>query len=105
MLTKKFQKRKEAFICEKCRFEVFGNGYTNHCPKCLWSKHVDKNPGDRTEKCKGLMRPVAVELRKGGRYFILHKCIKCGFGRYNSVRDEDDFEAVINISKNNKAGH
>ena len=24
-----------------------GNGYTNHCPKCLWSKHVDINPGDR----------------------------------------------------------
>ena len=24
------------------------NGYTNHCSQCLWSKHVDINPGDRS---------------------------------------------------------
>lgn len=105
MLTKKFQKKKEDFICENCGFEISGNGYTNHCSKCLWSKHVDKNPGDRMEECGGLMIPKSVELRKGGRYFVLHKCKKCGFERFNSVRDEDDFSTVIEISKNNKVGH
>lgn len=99
MLTKKFQKKEEDFICEKCGFAVKGNGYTNHCQKCLWSKHVDKNPGDRSEDCQGAMRPVGVELRKAGRYFILHRCEKCGFERYNKVDDRDDFEAVIKITR------
>ena len=31
METKKFQRNKEDFICEKCGLEVEGNGYTNHC--------------------------------------------------------------------------
>lgn len=102
MLTKKFQKKKEDFICENCGFLVKGNGYTNHCQKCLWSKHVDKNPGDRIEECQGLMRPVGLELRKGGRYFILHRCEKCGFERFNGVSDQDDFDVVIKITKGAK---
>ncbi|MBR6751902.1 MAG: RNHCP domain-containing protein, partial [Alphaproteobacteria bacterium] len=44
---KQFVKRVENFTCAHCGAEVFGNGYTNHCPKCLWSRHVDNNPGDR----------------------------------------------------------
>lgn len=24
-------------MCEHCSAEVLGTGYTNHCPKCLWS--------------------------------------------------------------------
>ena len=31
--------------------------YTNHCPRCLYSKHVDINPGDRAEQCDGMMEP------------------------------------------------
>jgi len=58
MFGKLFQKKKEDFICEKCGFVNVGDGYTNHCQKCLWSKHVDINPGDRAEKCQGLMEPI-----------------------------------------------
>ena len=43
---KKFQRKVEDFICEKCGTKNIGNGFTNHCFKCLWSKHVDINPGD-----------------------------------------------------------
>lgn len=96
--SKKFQRKKEDFICENCGFQMIGNGYTNHCQKCLWSKHVDINPGDREENCLGMMRPVGIDLRNG-RYFILHQCAKCGFERFNSKRDEDDFDAILLISK------
>ncbi|MFA6184078.1 MAG: RNHCP domain-containing protein [Parcubacteria group bacterium] len=98
LLAKKFQKKKEDFICENCSFLVVGDGYTNHCPRCLCSKHVDKNPGDRLEICGGLMKPVGLELRKGGKYFLLHKCDKCGFERFNKVNDKDNFDSVIKIS-------
>ena len=94
-----FQRTKEDFICENCGAKVKGNGYTNHCPKCLCSKHVDINPGDRAESCGGLMLPVDIEL-KDSKYVILHKCQKCGFERKNKICDEDDFEAVLSLSRN-----
>jgi len=60
----KISKRKENFICRHCGAIVEGNGYTDHCPHCLWSQHRDINPGDRKEKCHGLMKPVGVEIKK-----------------------------------------
>lgn len=93
-----FTKKKEDFACEKCGTEVKGTGYTNHCPKCLWSKHVDIFPGDRLEDCGGLMEPVIVEKEKGG-WALTHKCIKCGQTKRNRVEDSDDFDEVIKLSK------
>ncbi|MST04461.1 MAG: RNHCP domain-containing protein [Candidatus Pacebacteria bacterium] len=55
-----FIKVKEDFVCENCKTEVKGNGYTNHCPVCLYSKHVDVDPGDRLSKCGGLMKPMGL---------------------------------------------
>ena len=39
----------EDFICENCGKDVEKSSYTarDHCPYCLYSKHVDINPGDR----------------------------------------------------------
>lgn len=95
---KKFNRRIEDFICEHCGTEVHGNGYTNHCPNCLWSKHVDGNPGDRAADCGGLMEPVGVEL-KNGEYILLQKCKKCGHLRKNKVSPEDNFEEIIKLSR------
>ncbi len=95
---KKFNRRIENFICEHCGTEVHGNGYTNHCPNCLWSKHVDVNPGDRAADCGGLMEPVGVEL-KNGEYILLQKCKKCGHLRKNKVSPEDNFEEIIKLSR------
>ena len=97
MQVKKFTKTKENFTCEKCKEEVEGNGYTNHCPNCLWSKHVDINPGDRLEKCHGLMRPIKIE-NKEGDFYIVHKCEECNFIRNNKVSKKDNFDQVIKIS-------
>jgi hypothetical protein len=95
-LNKKFQRTIEDFICENCGVEVKGSGYTNHCPRCLWSKHVDINPGDRSEYCKGMMEPVGIE-KSGDTFFIVHKCIKCGFKRRNKRNDNDDQEAIMEL--------
>ncbi|HLL91284.1 MAG TPA: RNHCP domain-containing protein, partial [Tepidisphaeraceae bacterium] len=58
--TPRFTRQVEDFTCGHCGRSVRGNGYTNHCPGCLWSRHVDVNPGDRAAACGGLMEPVAV---------------------------------------------
>ena len=95
---KKFTKKVENFICENCGKSVMGNGYTNHCPFCLYSKHVDINPGDRSCTCGGLMKPIEIQ-QKNGEFVILHKCIKCGFERKNKVQENDDINKIIEISK------
>lgn len=75
-----------------------GDGYTNHCPKCLYSKHVDIFPGDRLAKCGGLMEPVGLE-RDGAAYKVLQRCIRCGHTRKNKNAREDDFDALLAISR------
>ncbi len=95
-----FIKTTEDFTCEKCGTEVEGNGYTNHCPECLWSKHVDISPGDRAEKCAGMMEPVRVE-KKGKEYTIIHKCTSCGAEKQNKAVKEDSFDMLVQVSSEN----
>jgi len=94
---KKFQKRKENFICEKCGIFIKGTGYTDHCSYCLWSKHVDINPGDRKAKCQGLMEPVGVEVR-GGKYIIHYLCQKCGYKFRVKATSSDNFDEILRLT-------
>jgi len=95
-----FRKNVEDFTCEHCGFVIVGNGYTNHCPKCLWSKHVDVNPGDRAETCKGMMEPITCVFDRG-QYSLIHRCVVCGHEKKNKVELEDDFDVAIAIAKKN----
>ena len=74
-----------------------GDGYTNHCPACLWSRHVDVNPGDRAADCGGLMRPVGVEMR-AHETVLVHRCEECGHSRRNRTSPQDDRDAVFAIA-------
>ena len=94
-----FQKRVEDFVCEKCGRFVAGSGYTNHCPNCLWSKHVDISPGDRAQICGGMMEPRALE-GSSPDYSILHHCIKCGYETRNKVGPSDNMDRLLAIAKN-----
>ncbi len=97
MQEKKFQRRIEDFVCEKCGKEVKGKGYTDHCPRCLWSKHIDINPGDRKSECGGLMEPVGVEVRSN-KYIIHYRCIKCGFKHRVKSTPDDNFDEIIKLT-------
>ncbi|HTW96395.1 MAG TPA: RNHCP domain-containing protein [Candidatus Methylomirabilis sp.] len=95
-MAKKFQRKIEDFVCENCGAEVKGNGYTNHCPHCLWSKHVDINPGDRAAVCGGLMKPVDIE-QKDGQYILIQRCQKCEHVRKNKTSPADDVKKIIEL--------
>lgn len=97
-MSQSFKRTIEDFTCEHCGKVVTGNGYTNHCPYCLYSKHVDINPGDREAQCGGMMFPLRVEM-KGSEYTLVQKCIICGFERKNKVSPDDNFEVVLNLSR------
>lgn len=97
-MSQTFKKTKENFACKHCGFKVMGTGYTNHCPNCLFSLHADISPGDRKEKCKGLMEPVNLEL-KNGRYILTHKCQKCGAEKHCKTSPQDDINALTKLSE------
>jgi len=94
---KRFTKTVEDFTCAHCGAHVSGNGYTNHCPKCLYSCHVDNTPGDRAANCGGMMAPIAAE-KSGEGFIITHKCEKCGKVIRQHAAPEDDIDTIISIS-------
>ncbi|OIO51408.1 MAG: hypothetical protein AUJ11_01815 [Parcubacteria group bacterium CG1_02_44_65] len=96
MQSKRFQKRTEDFICGHCGARTKGQGYTDHCPKCLWSRHVDINPGDRQSDCGGLMEPVGAEAKDGG-YVIHYRCLKCGFKHRVKAASDDNLDEMLKI--------
>ncbi len=102
---RKFIALNEGFVCGNCGREVgpieFGGSYRNHCPYCLYSKHVDSDvPGDRAGDCGGLMRSIGILTRRTGEYVLVHQCEKCNFVRYNRIAGDDDFRLITDLSTN-----
>lgn len=92
----RFTRRREDFDCLHCDAPVRGDGYTNHCPHCLWSRHVDVCPGDRAAECGGAMEPVGA-LHEGGKTVIVQRCTKCGHTWKNRTSPRDNREAVLSL--------
>lgn len=97
---KKFTMRDENFVCENCGKDVEKLNYTarDHCPYCLCSKHVDIMPGDRLNKCKGILEPIAIEKFKD-TYKIVYKCQKCSQIHKNIMANDDDMNLIIELTK------
>lgn len=95
-----FNKLDEEFICENCGKNVPKLNYSSrdHCPYCLYSKHVDINPGDRNNTCRGLLKPIDIEKHKD-TYKILYICEKCHVPHKNIMAVDDDFNKIIELTK------
>ena len=90
-----FTRRPEDFDCLHCGLRVRGDGYTNHCPRCLWSRYVDADsPGDRESTCGGAMEPVGA-LYEGGRTIVVQRCQQCGHTWRNRTARNDSRDAVL----------
>jgi formylmethanofuran dehydrogenase subunit E len=105
MTTPRFTKINESFQCEHCGASVPPSGSTcrNHCPFCLHSKHVDINPGDRSNNCHGLLRPVGYELDAKKGLVILFQCTRCGERSRNralleDANQADDYDRILKLS-------
>ena len=90
----------EAFRCRHCKRFVgpvpSGGRNRNHCPHCLYSRHVDgRTPGDRASDCRGAMAPVGAFARPNGEHVIVHRCLTCGFERHCRIAADDDFDLVL----------
>ncbi len=92
--------RPEAFRCRHCRTMIgpvpSGGRHRNHCPVCLYSRHVDERmPGDRLSSCGGSMAPIGQFVRADGEHGLVHRCLSCGVQRQNRIAADDNFELVL----------
>jgi ribosome biogenesis GTPase / thiamine phosphate phosphatase len=89
------------FTCRRCGAQVPGvvpgSAHRNHCPGCLWSRHVDHQPGDRAAGCEGNMEPVAVMVRADGEWALIHRCQACGALRTNRIAGDDNAAMLLSL--------
>lgn len=99
---KKYNNKQEAFVCAKCGKGVLPDAYgtlnRNHCPECLWSRHVDVCTGDRLSVCRGMMEPVGIWVKGDNEWSLIHRCIKCGFIRANRIAGDDSHIMLTNLA-------
>lgn len=98
-----FIARQEPFICEHCHRDVSPldtGSYRNHCPYCLYSKHVDaEGPGDRASLCLALMSPVSLDQNGKKGWMILHRCTRCGKEIFNKAAPDDALTDFVERSQ------
>lgn len=84
----------QAFRCVHCKqfigAPIAGSKHRNHCPNCLWSRHVDDRvPGDRKSDCHAAMDPIGKIVRRNGEQVLVHRCRGCGKNDPNRIAADD----------------
>jgi len=103
----------DGFQCAHCHYYVStdpmiaGVKNRNHCPYCLWSRHVDLfEAGDRLAVCKARMQPIGLTLKRTrkkyglaqyGELMLIHKCEDCGRISVNRIAADDDAALLFDI--------
>ncbi|MBA3552094.1 MAG: RNHCP domain-containing protein [Actinobacteria bacterium] len=92
-----------SFRCGQCGLDVSmhapGTAHRNHCPSCLWSRHLDDdNAGDRDADCGSLMEPIAIHVRGNGEWVIVHRCSGCGALGLNRTAGDDNALVLLRLA-------
>jgi len=103
----------KGFTCAQCGFsvttdrEMSGVNNRNHCPRCLWSKHVDEfKAGDRKAQCKSRMQPLGLTIKQTakrynreaqGELMLIHRCTGCGKLSINRIAADDDPAVIYQV--------
>jgi hypothetical protein len=113
--TEKRKPDESLFRCLNCALlvsaehELSGVNNRNHCPNCLWSKHVDLiKAGDRKATCGARMQPIGLTVKHtgkkygtadGGELMIIHRCVGCGKISINRIAADDSAGALLALYK------
>ena len=105
-IARAIEERNNEFKCTNCGVmvslnrEVSGVNNRNHCPYCLWSRHLDlRKAGDRRSTCRGRMEPLGLTVKhtlkryqteKQGELMLIHRCAACGKLSINRIAGDDN---------------
>ena len=111
-------KKKFGFTCGHCdswvsKDRFIGTHFRNHCPFCLWSKHVDeRHSGDRDSSCRSSMEPIGLTFKhegqdkygrpRQGELMLVHQCQKCGAFSLNRLAADDEIQMVLQVFESSK---
>jgi hypothetical protein len=117
-INREYKKREQGFSsfrCIKCALmvsadhELSGVNNRNHCPNCLYSRHVDLvKAGDRKAGCGARMQPIGLTVKHTGKKYgspsqgelmIIHRCSGCGKVSINRVAADDSAGALLALYK------
>ena len=91
-----------SFRCRQCGLDVSydapGTAHRNHCPNCLWSRHLDERPGDRAAECGSSMEPIAISVRGDGEWVLIHRCTGCDALHANRSAGDDNPLPLMRIA-------
>lgn len=94
--------RNSTFRCSHCSADVptdaLGTRHRNHCPTCLWSRHVDDSPGDRAADCGSSMEPIAICVRGNGEWVLIHRCTGCEVVHLNRTAGDDSVLLLMRLA-------
>ncbi|OGO26024.1 MAG: hypothetical protein A2136_02365, partial [Chloroflexi bacterium RBG_16_54_11] len=101
------------FRCRYCQAfvhtipELSGVQNRNHCPYCLWSRHLDLwAAGDRLSACKAGMQPIGLTVKPGrnkyashlaGELMLVHLCLECNHVSINRIAADDAPDALMRL--------
>ena len=101
------------FKCQHCGAFVStsraqaGVSNRNHCPYCLWSRHLDLfEAGDRLAACKAPMRPVGLTMKnsrnkyariESSELMLVHLCTDCECISINRIAADDVPQAIMEV--------
>ena len=102
----------DGFLCKLCNAYVSSASFLsgvqnrNHCPYCLWSRHLDLYAaGDRLSACKSPMRPIGLTVKATrkkygsghGELMLIHLCTDCTALSINRIAADDDPQKVFDV--------
>ena len=94
--------KEKQFVCVYCgrtvSSEAPGTSHRNHCPWCLRSAHLDDQAGDRASSCGSIMEPIAISVRRGKEWVIIHRCTGCGALKENRIAGDDNELALLSLA-------
>ncbi len=94
-----FCKRNEGFLCINCGKEVspHPSSSRDHCNFCLYGLHVDCDPGDRLNDCRGILEPCGLR-KKNSKDQISYTCQKCNEKVFCIKAPDDNFDIILELS-------
>ena len=102
----------DGFLCKHCNMYVSSAAFLsgvqnrNHCPYCLWSRHMDLYAaGDRLSACKSPMKPIGLTTKATnkkygtgrGELMLIHLCTDCESLSINRIAADDDTQTIFAI--------
>ena len=90
-----------------CAPTIAGVQNRNHCPCCLWSRHLDwRSAGDHLSGCRAAMQPVGLTTKhsrnkyareRDGELMVIHECTICEKIVINRIAADDSATSLLAV--------